>query len=95
MTITEDANGNLFSGVYTTGLITNARIYRSTDGGANWISVYNDPSARHIHCVEADKSSNYVYASVGDLIGPWNIHYLARSTDGGTLDKNPHWNPRL
>ena len=83
MTMTEDSNGNLFSGVYTAGLTTNARIYRSTDGGANWVSVYYDPSARHIHCVEADTSSNYIYASVGDLIGPWNIYYLTRSTDGG------------
>jgi photosystem II stability/assembly factor-like uncharacterized protein len=82
--IAEDSNGNLFMGVYTTGDSTsNARIYRSTDGGLNWVSVYYDSSARHVHCVTVDESNNYIYASIGDLVSPWNIAYVLRSTDGG------------
>ena len=80
----EDSNGNLFAGVYTTGSSeSNARIYRSTDGGATWVSVYYNSSARHIHCIAVDGTDNYVYASVGDELGPWNINYIIRSTDGG------------
>jgi hypothetical protein len=81
--MTEDSSGVLFAGVYTTGTTGNARIYRSTDGGANWASVYYDSAARHVHCVAADESNNYIYASVGDQLGPWNIAYLLRSTDSG------------
>ena len=92
--MTEDTNGNLFAGVYTTGSASNARIYRSTDGGANWVSVYYDSSARHVHCVAVDESTNYIYASIGDLIGPWNIDYIVRSTDRRQhMDQNPHRNP--
>jgi hypothetical protein len=80
----EDSSGNLFAGVYTAGSSeSNARIYRSTDGGATWVSVYYNSSARHIHCIAVDGTDNYVYASVGDELGPWNINYIIRSTDGG------------
>ena len=82
--MTADTNGNLFAGAYTTGsAASNTRIYRSTDGGATWVSVYYDSSARHVHCVSVDESNNYLYASIGDLIGPWNIAYVVRSTNGG------------
>jgi hypothetical protein len=80
----EDSNGNLFAGVYTIGTVTsNARIYRSQDNGTTWVSVYFDPSARHVHDIAVDKSTNYIYVSVGDLLGPWNTCYITRSTDGG------------
>jgi hypothetical protein len=81
--MTEDTNGNLFVGVYTAGSVGNARIYRSTDSGANWTSVYYDSAARHVHCITVDESNNYIYASIGDLIGPWNSAYVIRSIDGG------------
>ena len=79
----EDSNGNLFAGVYTTNSASNARIYESTDNGTNWVSVYYDSTARHVHCVTVDLSDNYVYASVGDQLGPWNIAYVLRSNDTG------------
>lgn len=79
----EDSRGTLFASGYTTDAASNARIYRSTDGGATWVSVYYDSAARHVHCVTVDDSNNYLYASVGDLLGPWNIAYVLRSTDGG------------
>ncbi len=81
--IDENSVGTLFAGVYTSGQVSDAQIYRSTDGGASWVSVYNDPVARHIHDVAVDRSDNYVYASVGDLLAPWNTEYVIRSTDGG------------
>ena len=89
--MTEDANGYLFAGVYTTGFTTgNAAIYKSIDGGANWFSVYFDSSARHIHCIEVDKSNNYIYASVGDeRIAPqWHTSVI-RATDGAV--SNSSW----
>lgn len=87
----EDSNGNLFAGIYTTGLTTgNASIYRSTDGGGHWAVVYYDSSARHIHCITVDKSNNYVYASIGDeRVSPlWHTSVM-RATDGGV--SNSSW----
>ena len=82
--MTEDSSGNLFAGVYTSGSpLADARIYKSTDGGATWTSVYYDSVARHVHCVYIDPTDNYIYASVGDAIPPWSTNYLLRSTDDG------------
>lgn len=81
----EDSYGNLFAGIYTTGTtVGNASICRSIDGGAHWTVVYYDSSARHVHCVEVDKSNNYVYASIGDerVSSSWHASVI-RATDGG------------
>ena len=91
MSMAEDSNGNLFVGVYTTGsYAANARIYKSTDGGSSWTSVYYDSAARHVHCVTVDPANNYVYASIGDVRvwngitgSNWDIEYVVRSNDDG------------
>jgi photosystem II stability/assembly factor-like uncharacterized protein len=84
LTMDEDSNGTLYAGIYTVGdTVGNARIYRSLNGGASWISVYYNPSARHVHCVAVDKTNNYVYAALGDLYLSWT-HCVVRSTDGGS-----------
>jgi photosystem II stability/assembly factor-like uncharacterized protein len=83
--IDEDSTGNLFAGIYTTGdLNSNARIYKSTNNAASWISVFYDQAARHIHSVRVDKSNNFIYASIGDDFSIWNVAYVIRSTNGGS-----------
>ena len=89
--MTEDSNGNLFVGIYTTGSYTaNASVYKSLNGGATWSSVYYDSNGRHIHCVSVDLANNYVYASVGDVRVwsgipgvSWTTDYVLRSTVDG------------
>jgi len=91
--IDEDSSGNLFAGVYTTGPTTgNARIYKSVNNGSSWIQVYYDSDGRHIHDIAVDRTTGYIYASVGDTYGDWQTSYIIRSTDGG----NPNsWNEIL
>lgn len=86
--IDEDTHGSLFAGVYTRGdVISNAQIYKSTNNGTSWNSVYyNTTTGRHIHDIAVDKSNNYIYASVGDDYLSWKS-YMIRSTDGGTTWK--------
>jgi photosystem II stability/assembly factor-like uncharacterized protein len=79
----EDGEGKLFFGVYTFGSVSNAKIYKSKDNGSTWEVAYYDPTARHIHNVQVDKSNGYVYATVGDASPPWNTEYIIRSTDNG------------
>ncbi len=81
--IDEDANGNVFAGVYTGGYtVGNARIYKSSDNGTTWDSVYHNSTGRHIHDIAVDKSNNYIYAAVGDDYLSWTS-YMIRSIDGG------------
>ncbi len=83
----EDSNGNLFVGVYTYGSsASNARIYKSTNKGTTWDSVYYDASARHIHSISVDTNNNYIYAAVGDVLSPWNVEYIIRSTSDGNIN---------
>lgn len=83
--MTENTNGNLFAGIYTTGsTVGNASICKSTDGGAHWSIVYYDSGARHVHAVKVDHSNNYIYAVIGDeRISPTWHASVVRSTDGG------------
>jgi hypothetical protein len=84
MSMSEDADGNLYLGVYTVWATGNASICKSVDGGAHWTTVYYDSDARHVHCVEVDLANGYVYATVGDQrVWPWYTSYVIRSTDGG------------
>ena len=84
ISMTEDANGVLYLGVYTVGTLGNASICKSSDGGAHWTTVYYDSTARHVHCVTVDLANGYVYATVGDQrVWPWYTSYVIRSTDGG------------
>ena len=91
--IDEYSGGNLFAGVYTTGPTAgNARIYRSVDNGSSWDQVYYDSAGRHIHDIAVDRTTGYIYASVGDTYGAWQTSYIIRSTDGGNLNS---WNEIL
>jgi hypothetical protein len=82
--IAEDTNKRLFAGIYTRGKGKKAELYRSTDGGKKWDSVFYDRKARHIHQISIDKNTGFVYASVGDKSVPQsNVSYVVRSVDGG------------
>lgn len=77
--IDEDASGNIYAGVYHLSAGNNSTIYKSTDNGATWGSVYSGVS-RHIHGVNVDKVSGVIYAVVGDN-GP--VNSLIKSSDSG------------
>ena len=82
--IAEDNDKRLFAGVYTRDKVKKAEIYRSTDGGKKWVRVFYDRKARHIHQVSVDKSTSFIYASVGDKSVPQsNVSYVVRSVDNG------------
>jgi hypothetical protein len=76
----EDTLGNLFIAEYSggDGSERRATLWRSTDSGANWDTVYRNPQDRHMHLVGVDPYTNYVYASTGEK------GFFVRSTDGGT-----------
>jgi hypothetical protein len=80
--ICEDLLGCLYAGMYTTAPTTkfkDDRIFRSTDGGDNWTTVY-DGNDRHIHDVACDPYTGYIYATTGDAAK--EIHII-RSIDNG------------
>jgi hypothetical protein len=86
----EDSNGNLFAGIYTTGSVGNASIYKSTNGGATWNLSFYSSSGRHIHDIAVDESDNYIYASVGDVrVSPSWTAFVIRSTSDG--NSNSSW----
>jgi len=81
--MTQDASGNLFAGLYSTAAGAGyAYIYKSTDG-ETWTESYSDANARHVHSVSADASTGYIYASLGDMETGSASPYLLRSTDSG------------
>ena len=82
--IDENSTGALFAGGYTRDTTANASVYRSTDSGATWTNVFYNSSARHVHDVAVDPYTNYIYATLGDDIEPWNYKAIYRSTNGGT-----------
>lgn len=57
-----------------------ASLYRSTDGGASWSSVYSDPLNRRVSAIEFFDASEVVALLAGSLI---------RSTDGGLTWSQP------
>ena len=84
------SNNYLYTGVYTQGTqgtYDDAEIFKSTDNGATWTSVFNGTAnpivptypLRHIHDVAVDQTTGYVYATTGDGL---NRRYILRSTDG-------------
>lgn len=78
--IDADINGNLFAGLYGGA---DAIIWKSSDDGVTWKISYNDSNAAHIHQICVDRSTGYIYASVGDNTTPSYIKYVIRSTDDG------------
>ena len=71
-TMTEDADGFLYAGVYAHTIRPNPKIYKSVDSGKTW-SVLVDfnkegytSSGMHIHCVSYNKWNNGLYVIVGE-----------------------------
>jgi len=92
--IDEDSLGNLYLGEYTGGDGTErcAYVHKSIDGGSTWnlvlnASEYGDNTSRHMHFVQVDKNTDYIYATTGDgAVGGYdaNSSKLLRSMDGGS-----------
>ncbi|MCK4426879.1 MAG: T9SS type A sorting domain-containing protein [candidate division Zixibacteria bacterium] len=61
----EDTLGNLFIGEYslTIASLHRATIWKSTDDGATWDTIYHNPDILHIHSVAVDTYTNYLYAT--------------------------------
>ncbi len=82
--IDESGKGQIYAGVYTEGsAVSNSSILKSTDGGDTWNTIYYNSTARHVHDINIDKKTGYIYASIGDKLLPWNIAYVICSTDDG------------
>lgn len=79
--IDEDANGNIYAGVYTLEATANSKLYKSTDFGATFSMVKNFTPFRHIHALTVNKSNGDVYVALGDTYASPQIY---KSTDGGT-----------
>ena len=81
----ETSSSALLAGTFTAASRCSlAKIYRSTDLGASWDSVYSDATGRHVHSIAYDRFSDTIYASIGDDFGSWRTKRLIKSTDGGT-----------
>ncbi|MCX7424207.1 MAG: dockerin type I domain-containing protein [Planctomycetia bacterium] len=78
--MSEDSLGNLYVGEYGGQYEEQcARIFKSSDGGESWDLVYED-GARHVHMVQVDPYTDYIYATTGDA---GVRSKLLRSTDHG------------
>lgn len=81
-TMCEDADGDLYAGVYAHTVRANPAIYKSTDGGLTWTYVFNFNTAglttngKHIHTIIFSKWQNALYCIVGE------VNTIFKSTDG-------------
>ena len=81
-TMCEDADGNLYAGVYAHTVRANPAIYKSTDGGLTWTYVFNFNTAglttngKHIHAITFSRWQNALYCIVGE------VNTIFKSTDG-------------
>jgi len=78
MTLCEDQNGNLFFGEYYSN--QNRRevhIYSSSDSGKSWTVIYTFPSKmiRHIHSIQLDPYTGFLWIATGDKDGECIIAY--------------------
>lgn len=62
----EDERGTLYAGNYNKVKGQVATLYRSTDGGATWNIIYENPVEHHIHTVRWDELGKRIYISYGD-----------------------------
>jgi len=76
--IDEAPDGSLYFGRYQEAL-NSAKIFKSSDDGANWVEVFFDATQQHIHGLQIDQITGYVYAGI-DATFPFPI---VRSIDGG------------
>lgn len=74
--IKEDAKGDIYIGRYQPAY--DATILKSTDQGASFSVVWNDNTYQHIHGVDIDPFTGYVYAGVDGA-----VPMLIRSVDDG------------
>ena len=75
-----EANGFVFVGTYnncSTGQNSNY-IYRSSDDGRTWSTIYTSTTHRHIHGIQYDPGTDALYVLYGDSTGD-----IERSTDDG------------
>lgn len=84
--IDQDASGNLFAGEYSRTNAGAMKIWKSTDGGENWVQKFTFTGGsgydeHHIHQVRVDPRTGYIYATSGD--GAAGTNLLLRSTDAG------------
>lgn len=75
----EDEQGALYAGNYNKVRGQVATLYKSTDGGATWNIIYENPVEHHIHTIRWDDLGKRIYISYGD--GP--TRGQAYSDDGG------------
>jgi hypothetical protein len=83
--IDQDPSGNMYAGVYqTTAGVKAGIIYKSTDNGDNWSTVYsNTANAAHVHTIICAPNGD-IYASLGDGISAWYFQKVLKSTNQGT-----------
>ena len=58
--------GVLLYGNYTSGPGDGAHIWRSTDWGATWTEVLDNPGGKHVHAIRFNSATGVVWASLGD-----------------------------
>lgn len=85
-----DSNGTIFLGRYQGEFA--AVIYRSLDNGATWEIVYDasdDPEMQHLHCVQVDPYTGYVYAGVDG--SPFSVVRSKNATNRELSPENITW----
>ena len=75
-----EGNGFVFLGTYNncSGDRNANYVYRSSDDGRTWTTIYTSTTHRHDHGLQFDPASNALYALYGDSTGA-----IERSTDNG------------
>ena len=80
--MTEDNNGILYAAEYgSAGGNYYARVWKSTDGGANW-SCIKTFQALHLHNIKCNPYNNWIYVDTGDG-SAGDQDRVFRSKDGG------------
>ena len=67
--MTEDnTNGTLYAGNYShrNDPVFNARVFRSTDEGTTWQTIFEDERLDHVHSIRWDAKYRRLYISTGD-----------------------------
>lgn len=64
--VEEDDEGSLYAGNYTKDDEHSATLYQSTDDGATWAAIFEEPAAHHIHTVRWDERGQRLYIAFGD-----------------------------